>query len=91
MTAPRSWWSSASTAEKLAQLDGGIECGMTAAQIALNCGAPSAMAVYHIAHSNGRRFPTEGRARAVRRAQSVKRDRAAYLRGEAIDLWAEAR
>ena len=33
-----SWWDKATTEQRLAQIDGGIECGMNAAQIAFNCG-----------------------------------------------------
>lgn len=34
----RGWWYRATTEERLAQIDGAIELGMTAPQAALNCG-----------------------------------------------------
>lgn len=40
---PKGWWYGASVEQRLAQVDGGIECGMTAKQIAMNCGA----GIYH--------------------------------------------
>lgn len=33
-----SFWENATQEQKLAQIDGGIECGMNATQIAINCG-----------------------------------------------------
>ena len=58
-----SFWSTATTEQRLAQIDGGIECGMTSKQIAMCLGAP----IYGDGHSNrvlvfaqyhGRHFPT---------------------------------
>ncbi|TBY54550.1 hypothetical protein E0H59_13790 [Rhizobium leguminosarum bv. viciae] len=57
------FWDRANTEERLDQIDGGIECGMTSKQIAICLGAP----IYHdgksnsvnaFAHRHGRTFPT---------------------------------
>ncbi|WP_426126279.1 hypothetical protein [Pararhizobium sp. PWRC1-1] len=56
----KTWWERASTKQRLAQIDGGIECGMNSAQVAKNCGAAiytNGNAVLSCAHQNGRSFP----------------------------------
>lgn len=58
MTSKISWWSRASTEQKLAQIDGGIECGMTAKQIAKNLRVKTAQSIYHLGNLHGRHFPT---------------------------------
>lgn len=74
------WWYRASQEEKLAQIDGCIELGMTAAQCAMNCGCfyevsgwmRAGMVVSSFAAYHGRSFPmTEdkevGRRKKLRR------------------------
>lgn len=83
-----SWWVNASQGERLAQIDGGLECGMTAKQVAMNCCVTvkhAAMAVRGFAELHGRRFPARmsegGRKRVseachernVRRIRSLAR------------------
>jgi len=59
-----SWWSNATQEQRLAQIDGGIECGMTSKQIAMCLGAPiyddqgGHDAVFVYGRRNGRRFTT---------------------------------
>lgn len=53
-----SWWANATVEQKLAQIDGGIECGMTARQIGLNCGA-TLIAVRNFGNYHGRSFPAK--------------------------------
>jgi hypothetical protein len=55
MTSKISWWSRASTEEKLAQIDGGIECKMSGQHIALNVGTTRA-AVLEFGRRHGRKF-----------------------------------
>jgi hypothetical protein len=58
------WWSRASTAERLAQIDAAIELGMTARQCAINCGCLDELkiardqpgALQYFAFRNGRHF-----------------------------------
>lgn len=56
------WWSNATEQQKLAQIDGGIECGMTTRQIAMNCGATRA-AVASYGRDHGRTFPAKSELR----------------------------
>jgi hypothetical protein len=52
------FWKTATKEQKLAQIDGGIECGMTARQVAMNCGTPS-INVYRFAERNNRSLPAK--------------------------------
>ena len=55
----KTWWEKASTEDRLAQIDGGIECGMTAKQISMCVGAPldhRAGSLGSFARSHGRFF-----------------------------------
>ena len=59
----RGWWYSASTEDRLAQIDGAIELGMTAKQCAMNCGCvldsnPGGNVTVY-AHRHGRNFPAK--------------------------------
>ncbi len=56
----KTWWERATTRQRLAQIDGGIECGMSSGQVAKNCGAPiytNGNAVLSCAQQHGRSFP----------------------------------
>ena len=61
-----SFWDTATTEQKLAQIDGGIECGMNASQIAFNCGlratekTPAAILLRGFAVTHGRDFSHVG-------------------------------
>lgn len=83
-----SWWHRATPAQRLAQIDGGIECGMTARQVAMACGT-SPGAVGTCASANARCFPikTKSTSASIARAALNRRNRAAYLRGEHVDFW----
>jgi hypothetical protein len=61
------FWKTATKEQKLSQIDGGIECGMSARQIGLNLGT-SRDNVIAFANGNGRSFPRT----SIRPAQSVK-------------------
>jgi hypothetical protein len=89
-----SWWHNATTEQRLAQIDGGLECGMTARQVALASRVPEGerTIVSSYARSHGRQFPAETGERERHRKRSstdwaAKRARDAYLRGDPIDLW----
>ena len=60
------FWKTASKAQKLAQIDAGIELGMTARQVGLNVGAHK-NTVQQFARENGRHFSSNAKP-----AQSVK-------------------
>lgn len=53
-----SWWSKATTEQRLAQIDGGIECGMSANHIGMNCGT-SASTCGAFGRNHGRSFPNK--------------------------------
>lgn len=55
-TSKPSWWSHATTEQKLAQIDGAIECRLAPKHVAMNCGAENADIVYSFAYYNGRKF-----------------------------------
>lgn len=50
------WWHNASKGQRLAQIDGGIELGMTAKQIALASGVVVTKRVVDYANKNARYF-----------------------------------
>jgi len=90
-----SWWDNASTEARLAQIDGGIECGLTANQVAMASGLRSDQRsnVSAFASRRGRHFPAENRGRAIigtNRRDKIGRDRTAYFRGDSINLWGTA-
>jgi hypothetical protein len=49
------FWKTATKEQKLSQIDGGIECGMTARQVAVNCGT-TAENIRALASRCGRSF-----------------------------------
>lgn len=87
------WWHSATTEQRLAQIDGGIECGLTSRQIAIASGLDEseAVAVRWFANNHLRNIPHKTRFNSGRRQYPSRRlsatDRAAYLRGEPVNLW----
>jgi hypothetical protein len=91
-----SWWNTATQAQKLAQIDGGIECGLTARQIAIASGMDEAEAVSvrWFANNHLRSIPHKTRFNSGRRPYPSRKlsvnQRAAYLRGEPVDLWGNA-
>ena len=50
------FWKTATKEQKLSQIDGGIECGMTARQIGMNLGIGKRRVLY-FAEEHGRKFP----------------------------------
>lgn len=83
-----SWWHRATPEQRLAQIDGGVECGMTSRQVAMASGV-SHTTIRIYAANNGRRFPikTKSTSGCISRAALNRRNRAAYLRGEHVDFW----
>ena len=97
------WWYRASTEERLAQIDAGIELGMTAKQVAMNCGclyesasvASGGQLVTQLARRNGRRFPEKYSdvvrntkiSRTKTRPKRLAEAKGAYLAGEPVDFW----
>jgi hypothetical protein len=49
------FWQTATTEQKLAQIDGGIECGLNAKQVGMNCGTDHKRVLY-FAINHGRHF-----------------------------------
>lgn len=70
MTSKISWWSRASTEQKLAQIDGGIELGMSGRHIALNVGATRS-AVLEFGRRYGRRFVAKASPAQMQQAGRV--------------------
>jgi len=83
------WWDKASTAERLAQIDGGIALGMTSAQIAMASGT-TRFVITSTASQNGRSLGLHKPSHGRNRHHDRNRDRSAYLRGDSIDLWGTA-
>jgi hypothetical protein len=50
------FWKTATKEQKLSQIDGGIECGMTARQVAMNLGT-SKQNLLEFGRNHGRKFP----------------------------------
>lgn len=85
------WWHRASQAQKLAQLDAGIELGMAAAQIALASGA-SRPAVASFADYHHRIIPRSDHRNqfsSSRRARRKFSAKVAYERGEPVNFWSD--
>jgi hypothetical protein len=85
-----SWWKSASVEQRLAQIDGGIECWMTARQVAAACGLRDGSHVVASFAAFHRRSFLSGRHRtssAIRGRAAKLSARAAYMRGERVDFW----
>ncbi len=85
-----SWWDQASVEQRLAQIDGGIECGLSARFVAIASGCSDAKSRYisAFARDHGRHFPF-GRAAShggqMRRSELAELKRA-YKFGEAVDF-----
>lgn len=67
-----SWWSNASKAEKLKQIDAGISLGMSAKQIALALGTTTEC-IHQYGWKNDRSFPTP---MSVIRSKAIKASKA---------------
>ena len=52
-----SWWERATTEQRIAQIKGGIECGMNSRSMATNCGT-AAHTLLSFAHHHGISIPT---------------------------------
>lgn len=82
MSQKRGWWYTASTEDRLAQIDSAIELGMTAKQCAMNCGCAyddGASTAGHLvaafARDYGRPFPAKANTVAQRKnCGNVNRD-----------------
>lgn len=81
------WWDKASTEERLAQIDGGLECGLTARQVAMASRAVRSQIV-KFAGAHGRHFPMTGSGTpSHQRKNKARVDRSAFFRGEPVDMW----
>lgn len=81
MGSKSSWWSRASKDQKLAQIDGGIDCGIAAKHIAMNLGA-TASAVHEFGRRHGRKFSGKNTAAQLRFAGSIAGIKAARRVGK---------
>lgn len=75
----KGWWYRATQEQKLAQIDAAIELGMTAKQVAMNCGCyisdrHTSTIVDAFARYHGRRFAGETTARNHPKSAIVGRD-----------------
>lgn len=89
-----SFWSNSTTFQKLAQIDGGISLGMTARQIAMNCGTKRDN-VASLGRRHGRVFPAVNsggghESAGARRGGSVTRIIRARKHGASNMLMADA-
>ena len=78
MTQKLSWWACASTQQKLAQIDGGIELCLSGRHIAANVGATRA-AVLDFGHRHGRTFVARAPAQHRRADLATALERARRL------------
>ena len=72
---PTRFWKIATTEQKLAQIDGAIELGLTSKQCAFNCGTTDG-AVRGFGYKHGRHFPGGGeqavRKKAIAARENIK-------------------
>lgn len=92
LSTANSWWHRATVEQRLAQIDGGIECGLSAREVAIASGLlpEQGSTVSVLASKHKRRFPAENidrRFEGHRRRGAVGRARRAFLNGEPVDLW----
>lgn len=81
------WWYRASEAERLAQIDGAIELGISYAVLAFNVGASSLHTVTAFARRHRRsrdRFDAGDRAWLTRARREAEDRRRAYFAGEPV-------
>lgn len=98
----RGWWYRATDAEKLAQIDGCIELGMTAKQCAFNCASEFHwQTLVGFGNRHGRYFGDVAYAgkcdkvvsaifeggKYTNKRSTLNRRRDAYLSGEPVDFW----
>jgi len=74
------WWDHASVEQRLAQINGGIECGLTARQIGLCVGARPSQ-VHAVAINGGLHIP-RGQHPGARRSKQMGELKRAYWQGE---------
>jgi hypothetical protein len=84
MTLSTSWWHNATDEQKLAQVKGGLECGMTSSHVGMNCGI-SCQTVRNFAKTFGINFPNTTVSSRSASRQSGK-IRAAKIYGERHEL-----
>lgn len=76
----KGWWYHATDEQRLAQIDGAIECGMTQAQVAINCGANSQGAISMFTSRHGRSFGEANRRSS--KLVSASRERMRIMRSK---------
>jgi hypothetical protein len=85
-----SWWERASIEQRLAQIDGGIELGMTALQVAMASGFRDGIAVGAFANNHSRFFGRASKNTSRNRAADIKKSaKWAYDHGERVDFWSD--
>lgn len=86
------WWSNASAEQRLAQIDGGIECGLSAREIAGFSRLTDGVDVIRtFARRHDRRCANQRNAAiGTERRLAAVRARRAFIAGEAIDFWNNA-
>lgn len=87
----KGWWFHATAEQRLAQIDGGIECGLTGSQIALALGG-NAVGVRQFAWAHDRKLGRGGEkaSRPRRAAADITRAKLAFLRGDRVDFFGAA-
>jgi len=89
------WWEMASETERLAQIDGGISLGMSARQVAANCGfdllGNDHLRVRQYAAMRGRHFVTQYHTprmkAASKQSHNARRRRAGVAETQAYDAF----
>jgi hypothetical protein len=85
-----SFWRKATVEQKLAQIDGAIELGMTSVQCARNCGASTDMAVRNFAGRHGRNFPRTGEQARRKISEAQRKASPAASHGSMRRNWERA-
>lgn len=80
------WWPRASQSQRLAQLDGGIEVGLTAPQMAMVLGG-NPNGIRQFAWLHGRKIGRGGNNARLAAVQDLYRAKRAFIRGEYVDFF----
>lgn len=87
--ADQGWWYRATDEQRIAQIKGGVDCGMSAPQIAVCVGANSGRTITDFASRHSIKLANP-RGLAAKRQWAAHHLRKAYLSGEPIDAWSAA-
>lgn len=83
------WWGRATSEQKLAQVQGALEVGMSAGQCAMNVGTMR-QNVSDFALRHGLSFSGVGDLEASRHRWATHRARKKFFSGEDVDFWRSA-